>query len=553
MTPAERHPRLGKGERIERDLTGQILELHALESYWSEPPRLEGSLARLETSQEFVSAAALMQKAKQFDDGLYAAVELAALHGCGERRAKTGWLAGLRAALGTDRAATSLYAAARVLDPDAEVPESLAQSVSQRIMEFQADELSSKPISFYTWTAELVALFQHDRLLQGTLCTEELVPLVQSLHSRPDVRADYEGYLGLIERLTNPLTEDHVRRALCALDEAPEPSLDDASFLPPSVSPEVELAKKMYGDTPIPEGFELMTELLARVRSRAIDLRPTADSGWYDHQVWSLEPLVIPRETAEATHLSFTAEYREHLEDLCKGAWALTRETHAKQLEYGELTCAYSPPAKPELVVQPELSCEPLVTHYRRRADSYRFVRRVIEDYFGANALRTMHRLTIDGSVERTLDAELDFMLGLFEGAATTCEREIGASAADRGDAENVFTRWDLTQDPDLSTDVRMMVPVFYDEGRRRTKVWAVLGWSERDLLISFKQSPGIVVRNIAGRDITENYDIQFGTRSHTIAYAEFAEVYVDRILDRDEFRALCDEHGSREKILAAL
>ena len=33
----------------------------------------------------------------------------------------------------------------------------------------------------------------------------------------------------------------------------------------------------------------------------------------------------------------------------------------------------------------------------------------------------------------------------------------------------------------------------------------------------------------------------------------EFAEVYVNRILHRDEFRALCDEHGTREKILAAL
>ncbi len=44
-----------------------------------------------------------MQKAKQFDDGLYAAVELAALHGCGDRVAKTAWLARLRRALGTDQ------------------------------------------------------------------------------------------------------------------------------------------------------------------------------------------------------------------------------------------------------------------------------------------------------------------------------------------------------------------------------------------------------------------------------------------------------------------
>ena len=314
LSPGTR-PRRESGEpRIERDLSGQILELDVPEPYWQ--PRIMPSLVQFRNRSEMVSAATLVQKAKQFDDGLYAAVELAALHGCGDRAAKTAWLARLRRALGTDQAATSLYAAARMLDADADVPGPLAESVAKRGRDFLEDERASKPISFYTWTEELAALFRHDRLLQGELRTRELEPLVRALHAEPAVRDQYERYLGLIEQLTNPLTEDAVRRSLRALDEGTEPSLDRASFIPASMGHESELIKRMYGDTPIPEGFELMTELIDRVRSGSIDLSPTADSGWYDHQTWSLAPLARPEDTPEAERLRFTNAYRKHLEDL---------------------------------------------------------------------------------------------------------------------------------------------------------------------------------------------------------------------------------------------
>ena len=359
LSPGTR-PRRESGEpRIERDLSGQILELDVPEPY--SQPRIMPSLVQFRNRSEMVSAATLVQKAKQFDDGLYAAVELAALHGCGDRAAKTAWLARLRRALGTDQAATSLYAAARMLDADADVP--------------------------------------------------------------------------------GPL----------------------------------------------------------------------------------------------------------------KGTWALARETHAKQIDSPMAALLELPPepARPELVVQPDLSCEPLVTHYRRRADSYRFVRAVVEDYFGTASLRSIHRQTADGAVDSSLDEELAFMTDLFDGAASTCEHELGASSAELGD--DVFRQWNCSDDPDLGTDVRMMVPIFYDVQRAMTKVWVVLGWSERGLNVSFRQPPSITIRDDAGEDITARYDIKFGSRRYSIAYPEFAEVYVKRILHRDEFRALCDEHGTREKILAAL
>ena len=52
-----------------------------------------------------------------------------------------------------------------------------------------------------------------------------------------------------------------------------------------------------------------------------------------------------------------------------------------------------------------------------------------------------------------------------------------------------------------------------------------------------------------------QHSDVQLGALRQYAATRglDVAEVYVDRILDRDEFRALCDQHGTREAILAAL
>jgi hypothetical protein len=554
---------LNQNPRIERNLARQRLKLDCRENAPYEPQRLVGSLAQLgrvsrlvsTSDDQFVSAAALIQKAKQFDDGLYAAVELAALHGCGARPGKTQWLSVLRAALGNDAGAVPLYAAARMLDPKASVPEPLAKAVTEHAKKFLASELQSKPISFYTWSAELASLFRHDRMLQGPLEKAQLETLLRALHGLGAARTEYESYLGLIEGLTNPLTEDAVRRALHALDQSREELPKRASLLPPSVSHETELIKKLYGAKSIPDDFELMSELIEGVRSGSVDLRPTAESGWFDHQVWSLEPMAVPEKMAEAAHLTFTSDYRSHLKDLLKSTWALARETHFKQTERPAAGAAlrHKPVVKPKLFIRPELSCEPLVTHYRRRADSYRFVRHAIEGYFGAAALRSMHRLTIDGPVTSDLDEELAFMERLFDGAAHRCELEIGIGAETTGSALDTFAKWNPKDDPDLNRDVRMMVPVFYDVERRKTKVWVVLGWATRELRVSFAQTPDIIVRDRAGADVTAGYDIKFLPDRHTMAFPQFAEVYVDQILDREEFRELCDRHGTREAILAAL
>ena len=327
------------------------------------------------------------------------------------------------------------------------------------------------------------------------------------------------------------------------------------------------MIKKLYMDRPIPEGFSLVDEMMKRIRTKQIDVAPTASSGWYDYQTWSLETLVAPERAAEASKLKLEESYRKQLEELFRGVLALTRETHIKQLEVPAPGARAPRDREPVTIhVNPELSTEPLATCYARRAASYRFVRAVIERTFGAGAARGMHRLTAMGPVKASLAVELDEMEAIFAGASAAVSRELGLTggvtaspepAPGRSSDEDrkAFNRWAQTmnEDPDLGRDARMMVPVFFDRGRRKTKVWVFLGWSQRPVHFWFARPPAVQVTKNGQPAKPGEIDLQFGASSVSLAYPVSAEVYVDRILNREEFRRHCDRFKTRSEILKNL
>ena len=112
---------------------------------------------------------------KQFDDGLYAAVDLAAQRGAGRYPGKTDLLTRLARALAPGAAARSgnadtvILAACRLGGVPAAVPKGMEGAVESALGTFRGDALRSKPIAFYTWSAPLAAIFQQDRMLQTEL------------------------------------------------------------------------------------------------------------------------------------------------------------------------------------------------------------------------------------------------------------------------------------------------------------------------------------------------------------------------------------------------
>jgi hypothetical protein len=568
----------GDGFKVELDLSSQVLAVEApidrafgfgrdVESGPASAP-LSATLGPID-STALVSASVLAQKAKIFDDGLYAAIEVATQEGAGRHAGKAALLASLCRALAeadpsvAGAAQKLLLGAARLgRVPVKGVPPAVEAAAQHAVDAFLANESLSKPIGFYTWSRSLSDIFQQDRMLQGKIDAAGVKVLANALRADPSARAIYESHLRLVSRLTNPLTSPDLRRVMEACDRGdPDIAEDGMRFFPPSVAHETEIIKKLYGSKPIPGNFNLADEMIRRIRSGELNLKPCAESGWYDYQTWALEALVIPKRMPEGDRLYLDEEYGKLLLELFKGLLTLTRETHIKQLEIPPEGAAM-PRRAVYIDIAPALSAEPLVTFYLRRALGYRYIRGVLEHAFGSQELEGLHRLTEAGPAPASLAEELSELESLFLGAHVSVSRELGLapdismnSDTSTSEAAERFVRWrrELSSDPDLNLDLRAMVPVFYDVGRRKLKVWVFLGWSRRPITVSFAKPPKTTIRDLKGRRRLFHPSVRWGALRAELHYPVTAELYVDRILDRDEFRKICDSCGTRSEILRRL
>lgn len=568
---------IAEGDKV---VKGWVQKKHLKPVAEDSPPQV--SLGQ--RGDNFASAAMLIQKGKQFDDGLYAAVELALQNGLGPVAGKKNWLPRLAGEVDAAQGGVplaQLFAAARLGGNDLKSPAAVAKAMDIEIKKFLADDKRSKPIGFYPWSKELSAIFQQDRMLQSPLEVQthstEINAVATALAADAEARKSYEQILRVNERLTNPLKGSGYRVLLAGVDAGKLPSLDPTdtvSFIPPSRSPEADLIMKLYGDSPIPNGFDLMNEVIARLKSGKLSFEPKADSGWYDHQLWSLEPLVTFNTSPESKQLKPNEEYLKHLEELFKGTYALMRETHVKQLEFPK--AASEAPGEPKkerekVFIAPDPHVELLPTMYLRRAESYRFVREVLEETFDKESIGKMHRLTATGPVELDLASELDQMERLFTGAYVIACREIGMKeelpkeigAGQSADEQGaLFLRWvgSLPSDPDLAPDTRMMVPVFYDLQRQKSKVWIMLGWEHANCTLGYVKEPAIKITGPDGKPAEfgkpggeETPEIIFYGSHRYLATPVFAEVYVTKLLNRAEFRRHCDAYQTKAAILANL
>jgi hypothetical protein len=571
-------PKPGSYE-VTLDTCRQVLRLDIPEDYKhhfpskekSDEPALYPSFAEagLDASK-FAPAALLALKAKQFDDGLYACVEMAADTGLGRLAARKDFLLRLlQAVANVERTAASiLTAAARLGGQQVQVSAAIDNQAEALQREFLADEPRSKVLGFYTWNEKLARVFRRDRMLQTEVQEAAARAIATVLSGNDELLSAYTSHLRLAEQLTNPFPRADLRELSRALKEGRTTDCArSVSLFPPSRAHETELIKKLYGDRPIPEGFDLADEMVRRLRAGTLDLKPNPASGWYDHQTYALQPLAVPEGMPEAKHLFFNESYRKELAGLFRALLALTRETHIKQLELPVCASAMGPrPVKVKLYIAPDLTLEPLATYYLRRARSYQFVRDVLERSFGPEALEKMRRPTADGPVNLPLGEEIDLVQTLFLGAYQQACGEIGMTAGSERDLGNrkdgnahraILKAWlaSIRKDPDLGKDVRMMVPIFYDLGRQKTKVWMILGIATKPLTVSYATPPMVKgIKGPDGRDVKcSDVEVNFALDYHQAAYFATAEVYVTRLLDRAEFREHCARHKTYRAIVSNL
>ena len=214
LTPknAVTNPRSANYE-VTLDVSSQVLRLVVPIEYGYDNPEAPGatllpSLSETEVNaSKFAPAAALALKAKQFDDGLYASVGLAADTGVGRFRGGRDLLLRLLQALVTENdctAASILTAAARLSGQHPKVSVEVAQQAEVLL----ANELRSRVLGFYTWSEELSRVFRRDRMLQTEIKEPTARAFATALSRNEELLAAYDSHLRLAEKLTNPLAWD---------------------------------------------------------------------------------------------------------------------------------------------------------------------------------------------------------------------------------------------------------------------------------------------------------------------------------------------------------
>lgn len=547
---------------------------------------------------------------KPFNDGLYAAIELGAEDGSdGATVNKRAMLLDLfaelvtRSASGTaterplaHEAAATLGAALRLGGATPVVPVELSMDVDSVAAAFSADAASSVPVGFYTWQPALQAIFQQDRLLQAPVSARPtfgaFASLAVAIKGRADLPPRYQGVLDLYAGLTNPyfhrpvtdlvpLVKDAsslgdlggINQSFAAMHpEVTLPTPDCAAHLalfPPSDSPETKLFRRLFCDQGLPRG-NVIDVLIAQIRSGALDLTPTANSGWYDRQVWALETLLVPDKAVEKDHLFLTKRYKEKLVETFKTLITERRETHVKQLEVGGSVSTSAEATPVPFDVYPLLPVEPFPTFYLRTARGYAFLENLLPAMVGAPFLSSVGRVREDGTRSAMhLGEELHAIACRVYGLHVVAARSIGMKHQLSDDEAKLYPpdaceaaarAWLQTwqSDEDVARDPRVIVPVERDDDTGTTRYWAVIGAKVVRAEASFY--PGFEPQVTAGSPPSGGFEYcMFRSFVATQPYllsgvqVEIAIRTAAPPLTRDAFRALCDAHHTTEEVVAAL
>ena len=551
---------------IRPDTQGELLILR--------PSYADAVKAAKENDYELLPSANMLDAmGKQFDDGLYAAVDLACYRGeLGTGPAAVDFVRAVFDELQQgDPARPFLAAALELADIAVELTADESAKKAKRLSSFEADKVRSKPISFYNWTPELQQVWKVFRFLQTEFeespdASSLEIPksLANVLESNPELLEQYRSFTGFYSRLTNPLyclpvdALIDTKKSLKELAAYYGASSETVAFFPPSTSRETELFAELFRFG-LPANVNIMGELITRIRSGEVDLAPKDVSGWYQYQVYALETLLVPSKGDENDKLLLKASYKRRLVEAFKALITKRRETHARQhkllTEGGEA----SPPQEMSL----RLRIEPCATFYLRTARAYAFLQDFLTATVGEDTLTNMHGMRKGGQREPNLAEELDHFRQLFYGFYLIACEDIGMRPEfiegepvqlDLAMKSALDCLADLSNNPDLAIDTRVSLPMFLSVIRGKTRLWGTLGVRLALLDASYAKAPRIRAKDSDDEwQVVDSYTL--GTSKYVIAVDEFAEFEIkgSSALTRDEFRAICDKHKTREKIMKAL
>ncbi len=533
-------------------------------------------------------------KLKPFDDGLYAAIESDLQDGVDGLLSERQWLYDLLAALTARVAEASPVQAARLDQARAmvaaallaggnlvEVPAAVDGEARSALADFLAVPQWSRPVGFYTWSELLGEVFAQDRLLQNQGSRFDFgafAAIAVVLGDQPELLEQYQTLHALYGGLTNPyvsytpleilpyvdglssLDDVAAVRTLFEADNQPLVTCSGPAYalLPASRSKDTAYFDSRWCTTGVPEGTNMIDELISAIRNGAVDLAPGPDAGWYDYQLWALETLLLPERGPESDHLLLTAAYKQKLLDTFKSIITQNRETHVKQVQPFGPTSAPSEP----IDIYPNLPVEPFPTFYLRTARGLRFLGTYLEAVLGGDYLAAAGRVKEQGgraevALADELDQEIELLYGLYllssdsvglDPQAYLLADELAEIDPERAReaARSWLEEWRL--DPDVRVDPRVIVPVASDDGTGRGVYWAIFGVGAIQIRAEFVEGfePEVVHSGCPVEEIIPRDYFLLVERMEEVRFAGPPPT-------RDEFRAVCDRHDNVEDIIADL
>jgi hypothetical protein len=500
-------------------------------------------------------------KAKQFDDGLYAAIDVACYKGLKPRlESHVSLIERLhnRAPRGS---LTSAYLAAGLKIAGAAETTDAPEQVAFWLIRFESNPMYAKPVGFYTWSEELTRVFRFMRFFQQPLPPDRpdlISELARAVGSEPKLLEDYKQVNAFYAKLTNPLDDLSLADVLEKGGKHEGPRA--IAVFPGARTKESELFARLF-PRGLPPGADLMRELIRSIRTGKVDLSPKPDSGWYEYQIHALETFLLPEKGGEHSKLLLTKAYKKRMLEAFAALMTKRRETHSRSAKSEAPTMAERP--APPATLRPRLRVEPCPSYQLRMARSYDFLLSFLLSTVGEDGLASLHGQREGGERKQSLLAELRWMREFFYGLHLLSAEDIGMAPAlrpdepvDRAACEATATEWltSYRQDPDLRVDTRVSVPLYFDIPRQRTRLWATIGVRLAKLDVSYAKPPKIKP-SAANGDWEEVKPEQLEAAVSVIAVDEFAEIEIPGLqpLTRKELRAVCNAHKTKAEILQAM
>jgi hypothetical protein len=464
------------------------------------------------------SASMLYWKAREFDSGVIAALDVSVVNG--ENDPKIGIINIVEEMFNkldkADQARMFLAAALQLVGRKVEVfPEEVGR-LNIWISQYKTGRREVyPPIDYYTWNEELMRIYDFETFLQNEIPRKQwfmAAQMAKVLH-KPENQALRIKYQALV----NALDLIYLPRNRFTIFDLPQNLIGDESFLemyrkrpawqriivflPPSWRREQIHFGEML-PLGVMHGLDPMAELAQRSKIGYVSFIPyTGRPGLEQFQALALDAIVSEPRSQEGDKILFTRVYHErHFHPFYAAKRMILKD---------------EPYAKPELFsptdpekLSPQFRIEPIPQFYLRSARAYNYLEKVATNVLGPESVGKVRRILPDGQrATEPLATEIQRMKQIFYGLYMISCQDLGTKSVfqatdeiDPDECQRVAGEW-LAQafdDPDFALDGRYISPGFSirsrDPGQTEQLVmtWANLGFRLLKFRSSFAQRPQI-------------------------------------------------------------